>query len=84
MTAHSFPAENGSAVFFNRINTKPAAPAKRGQHYPIADALTHKTKPALTIVQLAETGTQSAFDASVWQHLPPTAWIIRLPPLCDH
>src|SRR5262249_2916949 len=68
----------------DRIDTKPAAPAIRCEHHPVADALPNKTKTALTFVELAIARTQPALDAPIFRHRPPTPGIIGLLQLRDH
>jgi hypothetical protein len=50
---------------FNRIDTKPAAPAISRQDHPIAYALPDKTKSALSFIQLAKSRTQAALDTPI-------------------
>jgi hypothetical protein len=63
---------------FNRIDTKPAAPAISRQHHSVAHALPHKTKSALAITQFAKSRTKPAFDAPVRQYHPPATGVVRL------
>src|SRR5262249_10251860 len=69
---------------FNRIDTKPAAPAIGGQHYLIGHPLPDETESALPFVQLAKPRTQPALDASIGQHRPPPRSIIRLRQRGEH
>lgn len=69
---------------FNRIDTKPAAPAISRQHHSIVCALSDKTKSALSVMQFAKSRTEPALDAPIRQHHPPATGIIRLCQRCDH
>ena len=69
---------------FNRIDTKAAAATIGRKYDAITRALPHKTEAALSFVQLTKSRAKSAFDATIWQHHPPAAWIVRLYERCDH
>src|SRR5207253_4320539 len=69
---------------FNRIDTKSAAPAIRGQYHPIAHPLPDETESALSFIEFAKSRTEPALDTPVRQRLPPTRRIIGLRQLCDH
>src|SRR5204862_7641216 len=71
-------------LFFNGIDTKPAAASISGQHHLIADPLPNETESALSFVELAKPRTEAALNASIRQHRPPAPGIIRFPQLCDH